>query len=515
MNYFDPYPLAADKSIVMAWDSEVARAAQTPWLAEALARAGSDLFPRFADCYAQLRALPRGARRALQRQLARSQELAAILPEWLHGEAGHALQQKLARTLAGAALLLALGQGVAQANIINVTPKTPPGIILGDGKCSLAEAIIAANTDAPFDACPAGSGPDTIVLSKGTQTLTSYVPSIYSPTGLPLINSNITIEGNGAKITRKKTAAQFRLMAVQYTGTLTLNNLTLSGGNSTYGGGGVFNGGYLTVNNCIITGNKAFGGGAISNYGGYSQINNSTISKNTASYGGGGIFNRSFAPGYRGDVVLNNSTITGNKANDGGGIYSAGGVYADISINNSTISKNTASRFGGGIENDFGATYVNNSVVTGNKSGNDGGGIFNLYNTAVLVVYNGSILSKNSAGDDGGGIANIFGYTGVFNSTITGNKARGEDGGGIYSFGSSAVLVVQSSTLSKNSAPDFGGGIANIFGYNGVFNSTITGNKAGRSGGGIYNYFATGFANVGNTFSQNKAPNGPDVYSYP
>src|SRR3970282_626777 len=31
-----------------------------------------------------------------------------------------------------------------------------------DGDCSLREAITAANTDAPVDACPSGSGADTI-----------------------------------------------------------------------------------------------------------------------------------------------------------------------------------------------------------------------------------------------------------------------------------------------------------------------------------------------------------------
>ena len=48
-----------------------------------LTECGGELFARFAACYAELRALPRSARRALQRRLARSAELAAILPEYL------------------------------------------------------------------------------------------------------------------------------------------------------------------------------------------------------------------------------------------------------------------------------------------------------------------------------------------------------------------------------------------------------------------------------------------------
>ena len=159
MNYFDLYSSYPDRTIAAAWDSEVKdrvatpfmvrephheqdsfvvnanpfalsstskgsdrtathslkEADKAPWLANALTECGDELFARFATCYAELRALPRGARRALQRQIARSSELAAILPEYLqHG--GRRLQHRMAWSLAGAALLLALGQGVANGS---------------------------------------------------------------------------------------------------------------------------------------------------------------------------------------------------------------------------------------------------------------------------------------------------------------------------------------------------------------------------------------------------------------
>jgi len=43
----------------------------------------------------------------------------------------------------------------------------------GGGACSLREAVRAANTDAVFGGCTAGSGPDTISLPNGTYTLTT------------------------------------------------------------------------------------------------------------------------------------------------------------------------------------------------------------------------------------------------------------------------------------------------------------------------------------------------------
>ena len=88
MNYFDLYSSYPDRTIAAAWDSQVREADKTPWLAGTLTECGDELFARFAACYAELRALPRGARRALQRRLARSVELAAILPEYLQGGRG-------------------------------------------------------------------------------------------------------------------------------------------------------------------------------------------------------------------------------------------------------------------------------------------------------------------------------------------------------------------------------------------------------------------------------------------
>ena len=64
MNYFDLYSSYPDRTIAAAWDSQVKEADKTPWLADTLTDCGDELFARFAACYAELRALPRSARRA-------------------------------------------------------------------------------------------------------------------------------------------------------------------------------------------------------------------------------------------------------------------------------------------------------------------------------------------------------------------------------------------------------------------------------------------------------------------
>jgi hypothetical protein len=174
MNYFDLYSSYPDRTIAAAWDSQLKEVDKTPWLAGALTECGDQLFAHFAACYAELRALPRSTRRALQRQLARSSELAAILPDYLQ-QGGRRLQHRMAWSLAGAALLLALGQGVATAATITVTTDNPN--IAADGQCSLVEAIVNANNDASTHPdCSAGSGSDTIVLAA-TPTSCSQTPT--------------------------------------------------------------------------------------------------------------------------------------------------------------------------------------------------------------------------------------------------------------------------------------------------------------------------------------------------
>src|SRR5437867_12137564 len=121
-----------DARVRAAWQTQVAAARQTPGLLPTLLQRRQDLLPRFAGYYAQLQALPRRTRRGLQRQLR--------------------------ATLAGVALLLALGQGPALAAVIDVDGTT----------CTLADAITAANTDAAAGGCPAGSGADTIELQPGS-----------------------------------------------------------------------------------------------------------------------------------------------------------------------------------------------------------------------------------------------------------------------------------------------------------------------------------------------------------
>src|SRR5262245_51200722 len=373
MNYFDLYSSYSDRTIAAAWDSQVKEADQTPWLADALTGCGDELFARFSACYAELRALPRSARRALQRRVARSSDLAAILPEYLQ-QGGRRLQHRMAWSLAGAALLLALGQGVATAATITVTTNDPR--IEADGQCSLVEAIVNANNDAATHPdCAAGSGADTTVLPANANLILSAAYNRFY--GVPRITSRITIEGNGATIARQGNALPFTLVAVRDSGDLTLQSVALRGGSP-----GVANlGAALTIVNSIITGNR---GNGVSNY-------------------------------YRSTLTVASSTISGNAS----GIFNLGA----LSIDNSTISDNR----GSGVSN-IGTLTIDNSTI----SGNTGVGVFNTFyckDCGTLNIQN-STISRNGSNSGGGGVFNYGGRLTISNSTITGNI--GNIAGGIF-----------------------------------------------------------------------------------
>jgi predicted outer membrane repeat protein len=467
MDYFRVYSLSSDDGVVAAWDS-VASAAEIPSVRQLLAERGAEIFPEFAKQYAEIRVLPRSARRALQRTLAHSRELANIPAEW---------RRKLAYSVAGAALLLALG-GAAQAGTIFVTAKTPADISDGDLKCSLNEAIENANNGNDIthpDCTNATAGPNTIMLPKGT-VLLGTPPGLGSYTGTSLITSDITIHGSKTKIMRLPSAPAFRLFEVYSGGTLTLDSVTLSGGDSASYGGAVYN-----------------------NYGSL-IIKNSIITKNSAKYGGG-IYT------HNGYTYISGSVITGNTATgSGGGVYSSG-LSATLVMKNSTVSKNSAQVDTGGVGSHRGTASIENSVVTGNTAGFRGAGVYAVAGT--LTISGGSVISKNTAGNFGGGVSHRFYVTGVthiYDSTITGNKAL--DGGGVWE--DSTTTVIDNSTIAKNSAGRNGGGVYHVAGSLTLTASTVTGNKAVVRGGGV-DTSPVNFTNT-STITKNKAATDPDIH---
>jgi predicted outer membrane repeat protein len=112
--------------------------------------------------------------------------------------------------------------------------------------------------------------------------------------------------------------------------TVTLTRLTITGGNAIVRvGGGIQNGGLLTLNRSTVTGNRsATDGGGIYNYGTLT-LNDTRVTGNTAGGGGGGLFSEGVA-------TLNRSRVTGNRAASGGGILSVN----TLTLNQTVVSGN-------------------------------------------------------------------------------------------------------------------------------------------------------------------------------
>ena len=109
-----------------------------------------------------------------------------------------------------------------------------------NGKCSLGEAIFAANGGEPKDSCAAGAADGSVIeLMPGEYHFTQRdqtPPQVewafsLSTVGnaLPSVLLPLTINGNGAVLIRDEAADPFRFVEVLL-GARTLNELTLQGG---------------------------------------------------------------------------------------------------------------------------------------------------------------------------------------------------------------------------------------------------------------------------------------------
>lgn len=259
------------------------------------------------------------------------------------------------------------------------------------------------------------------------------------------------------------------------------------------------NGVSLTIENLTLTGGVALdgnGGGLAIRHGGYVQLTNLAVTGNTANSKGGGMY---INPAQW--VIMNGVSVSGNQTGTtgmGGGIYFSGGEdYSSaikefkLEIRNSTISENTA-RDGAGIVN--GATLIIfKSTVESNTAQGRGGGILNGYQAEVV---SSNIL--NNKADSGGGILSTE-ILSISETTIDGNEAS--TGGGIMLEYSGAGII--SSTISNNTAAERGGGVC-AYGVQvsmSAINSTFSGNHAGQ-GGGIYLWRGT-FDGKNLTFAYN------------
>ncbi|MCB8961739.1 MAG: hypothetical protein H6651_15575 [Ardenticatenales bacterium] len=451
------------------WQLHIAEAARTPSLATQILERGQRLAWRFVHFYRRLWKQPRQMRRFIK--------------------------LKVAGSLAAAALYLALSGAPAYAATIVVDGTT----------CTLIDAIDAANTDTAVGGCVAGSGADVLQLPAGATFSYAYEDNASAGgNALPVVTSEITIEGNGSTIQQVPPTDglgdTMRALMVDFDADLTLNDLTISGFNSDGPGGGVVNFyGSLAINDSTITGNTSnVGGGGVASYGGTATINNSVISNNNANFLGGGIVTGAYG-----------------GAPNAGGNGASGGKYNSMTITDSTVSGNvvTSTFIGGGggitnfaVANAESVLNINTSEITGNESTYAGPQESVTFNGDVTISGNqlSDRFQRAGGGEGGGWGGGVHSWSGdygsantnITDSTISGNSAS-HAGGGVGSVNkyASGTTNITSSTIAGNYAYNLGGGVAqgtgytdgSGYGYMNIDNSTISGNY-GFYGGGIMTY---------------------------
>lgn len=232
-----------------------------------------------------------------------------------------------------------------------------------------------------------GSGPgslDAVVAAASSGDIITF--SVTCPPSSPIalastirIDGNLAIDGPEASDLVVSGNDSVGVFDVGSAGTLSVSGITIEDGLAD-AGGGIYNGGTLT-------------------------ITASTLSENSASDAGGGIYNS-------GTLTISASTLSGNSVPGVSG--AAGGIYNSrtLSVTDSTLSKNDAGH-GGGIFNEEGTVTVSDSTFSGDSANNGGGGGDIVSSgSGGKVTAAATIFSNSPSGGDcaGTGVVGDAGY---------------------------------------------------------------------------------------------------------
>ena len=382
---------------------------------------------------------------------------------------------------------------------------------------SLRDAINAADNT---------GGNATIVLGSGlTYDFTTADNNWYGPDALPPVAAaTITIQGNGSTLERESTALDtadaLRFFYVSGglelpTGSLTLDNLTLTGGlakggNSELGGGGlgaggaIFNQGALVLDGVTLDANQAIGGS--SGVNSVASAGGGGMGQDGSDYNGGG-FGGSFPTGDYGGAggspsrgtggggggfLVNSSNGASGRSGAGGGLGGLGGAGTvgpggdGGGGGNSSDGTGTAGGgFGSGGQASAGSSGGGGGGVGGGGGTYGGGGFGGGGGFDANGGFGGGAGDTGTGGFGGGGsggggggmggaIFSMYGSVTVINSTLTNNTAQGGAGGSTYDI----------DTAGGGGGSGLGGAIFNLDGTVSLTFATIADNSVGGGNGG-------------------------------
>ena len=417
----------------------------------------------------------------------------------------------------------------------------------GHGDLSLREAIQLANMySGPnypgvvqtihFDPALTTSGPATILLTTGELKITGSM-EIDGP-GADLLTIDASGNDPTPGVVDHKGSRIFNVSDNMPTfTTVTIQNLTLTGGDPSGAGGAITSAedlrlknlnvqqnsaeysviqssGKLTIDGNHIVDNKTISskpdGSAI--YATALTVMNSEITGNTV----GGVI-------ADGDLLIVNTTISNNS---GRAIWSKG--TGNVDIEQCNISGNVADLAAIWLRTFDGNVLINDSTISGNDSLQGGGGI-DCYAIRGELTVSDCTISDNHAASGGGmkvaGIVNVMdcnfnsNYAGALlisqpviptNVTITGTtfrENRAYDGAAIFATGSMiGPMSIEDCTFIANTATGTNGGaiFVQFPASCTVTNSTFHANYAQSSGGAVWSD-GSPISIMNSTFDSNSA----------
>jgi predicted outer membrane repeat protein len=250
--------------------------------------------------------------------------------------------------LAFLTLLVVISGNLSQGNDPLPLPDTsvnaPPSVI--------GEGTPASCTEAKLDAVLMTSG--SITFNCGSLPHTIFI------TSTKVLNAiTVTLDGGGLITLDGQKAV--RLFEVQ-SGTLSLQNITLTHGKANGGeGGAVRNAGTLNVINSTFSGNSAHFGGAIFTTGQVNVLQSAFVGNKVIGFGGA-------VRGLNGSKInIANTTFSGNKSSGGGGsaVDSTGDVRISFSTFNENIGGAALFNYGSG-----GSFELRGIILSDNAAGN-------------------------------------------------------------------------------------------------------------------------------------------------
>lgn len=207
-------------------------------------------------------------------------------------------------------------------------------------------------------------------------------------------------------------------------------------------------------------------------------IEDCNIWDNTAAVGAG-IMVWGTDTGHRANPLIINCDISGNAATSGQG----GGIYSDRgapTIAQSSIYDNDASNSGGGIYATSDSVLSVLDTYIGYNTAGYGGGA---HATGPTVIERSEIIG-NTAANEAGGLE--LGNGSEVRGCLIAQNATGGSGGGICMDSVAGTFLIESSTISDNTALTGGGVSIRANSTVSMSNLEVTGNTSSSNGAAIY-----------------------------